>query len=188
MTDVQIDGGGSIEIAVRVANNLPTTNLLLPHLLEISRSMPDNVNGLEANEAAELANKFLKGMDICAELYSLAISYELKTEAAKKQEFSKAMLVRAAEAGFKSAIDRKEYANGDEQCLEMSRRHIEAVMFRTLIEEKKQVFSKAHHLMKNILTREEQNSGEMYSAGGNGRNNGNGGSDNWVQRSNWVRD
>lgn len=151
----------SFESQVRSANGLPVNNLLLPELLQISRSMPDNVNGLEGNQAAQLANLFLKGMDICSELLPLAVSYELKMEALKKQESSKATLVRAVTAGYKSAIDRKEYANNDDIYLAAVKKHIEATMFRTLIEEKKQVFSKAHHLMKNIFSRDMENSGEV---------------------------
>ena len=180
MTD-NLEAIVSFESQVRVANGLSATSLLLPELLQISRAMPDNVNGLDGNQAAQLANVFLKGMDICSELLPLAVSYELKMEALKRQESSKAILVRSVVAGYKTAIDRKEYANNDDIYLAAVKKHIEATMFRTLIEEKKQVFSKAHHLMKNIFSRDMENSGEVV------RVDGDPAPKTWVQKSSsWI--
>jgi hypothetical protein len=96
----------------------------------------------------------LKGMSMCGELYSLAVSYEMRQESSKKAAFSRAMMVRASEAGFTSAKDREQFAYSDQDYLDASALCTEAKMFKTMIEEKKQLFLKAHHLMKDVVSKD----------------------------------
>lgn len=141
----------SLEQSIREIHGLQVNNTSVADIIAISREIPENVTDLNAATAERLAGRFLKGMDICADLYTLAISYEMRMEAQKKAAFSKAMLVNAQEAGIKTAKDREQYAFSDEEYLQKNERCIEAKVFKTLLEEKKAVLNKAHHLMKNIV-------------------------------------
>lgn len=144
-----------IEMAIRREHTLPDGgDMLISSIFAISREVPKNIHDLDPSYAEYLAGAMLKGMAMCGELYSLAVSYELRCEAAKKAAFSRAMMVRAAEAGFKSAKDREQYAFSDSDFLEAQGKCIEAKMFKTMIEEKKQLFLKAHHLMKDVVSKD----------------------------------
>lgn len=158
MTDSQEgqNGHSNLEIEVRRANNMPLDNLMLTDIIAISRCIPEDVNSLDAFAATDLANKFLKGQDMCGELLSLAISYELKMSALTDATFSEAVLVRAKAAGINSATERKIYGSGDEQYLAANNNLIRAKMFRSLLEEKRNMFGKAHHLMKSLITKDNQ--------------------------------
>jgi hypothetical protein len=144
-----------IEMSIRHDHSLPDGgDMLITRIFAISREVPQNIHDLDAPYAEYLAGAMLKGMAMCGELYSLSISYELRCEAAKKAAFSRAMMVKASEAGFKSAKDREQYAFADLEFIEAQHKCIEAKMFKTMIEEKKQLFLKAHHLMKDVVSKD----------------------------------
>lgn len=154
MTLVSPDAVASIEVEVRLANDLPIENLMLPEIIAISRSIPENVNGLDSLAATDLANKFLKGQDMCGELLSLAVSYELKMSAITDATFSEAILVRAKAAGIGNATERKIFGSSDPQYLAANLKLTQAKMFKVLLEEKRNVFGKGHHLMKSLIQKE----------------------------------
>lgn len=144
-----------IERAMRVEHAMPDTgDMIISRIFTISREIPNNIHDLDMSYAEYLTGSMLKGMAMCGELYSLAVSYELRLEAAKKAAFSRAMMVKASEAGFKSAKDREQFAFSDSDFLDVQSKCIEAKMFKTMIEEKKQLFLKAHHLMKDVVSRD----------------------------------
>lgn len=149
--DLKLD---SLEINVRQAHNLPTTSLILSTLLEISREIPDNANNVDSHMAEYLAGRFLKGMDLCGELYSLAVSYEMKMEIQKKKSFADAMLIRSVPLNIKTAKEKEMYAFSDSEYLKVANEHVAAHMFRLLIEEKKEAFYKAHYLMRKIVDKD----------------------------------
>ncbi len=157
--EMEVSGLGSraeqIENDIRQAHSLAgSDSAIIVEIFNISREIPQNVHDLDPARAEYLAGSMLKGMAMCGELYSLAVSYELKMEARKKAEFSKAMMVRATEAGFKTAKDREQFAFSDDDFLTAQNKCTEAKMFRTMIEEKKQLFLKAHHLMKDVVSKD----------------------------------
>jgi len=170
----------NLERTIRETHHLQVNNLSINKVLEISREIPENVTDINASFAEHLAGRFLKGMDICADLYTLAVSYELRMEALRKAAFSKAMLVNAVEAGMGTAKDREQFAYSDETYLEANERCIEAKVFKTMLEEKKQVLSKAHHLMKNIVNNDSNYLPE------NVKINESVASREWAQNSQWT--
>lgn len=144
-----------IEHEMRRDHALPDGGgMLISRIFEISREIPKNVHDIDPSYAEYLSGAMLKGMAICGELYSLAISYELRMEAHKKAAYSRAMMVKASEAGFKSAKDREQFAFSDQDFLDAQLKCIEAKMFKTMVDEKKQLFLKAHHLMKDVVSKD----------------------------------
>ena len=152
--ETRADSVTNLEVAMREIHGLPTNQLMMSTVLDISRELPENVNNLSPEMAEYLAGRFLKGMDICGELYALAISFEMKMELGKKEEFSHAMIVRSADFNLKTAKEKEMYAHADKIYLEASHRYISAKMFRLLIEEKKDAFYKAHYLLRKIVDRD----------------------------------
>jgi hypothetical protein len=144
-----------IEMALRREHVLPDGgSMLITRVFSISREIPQNIHDLDPSHAEYLSGVMLKGMSMCGELYSLAVGYELRMEAAKKASYSRAMMVKASDAGFKSAKDREQFAFADEDFLDAQSKCIEAKMFKTMVEEKKQLFLKAHHLMKDVVSKD----------------------------------
>lgn len=171
----------NLERTIRETHQLQVNNLSIDKVLAVSREIPENVTDINASYAEHLAGRFLKGMDMCADLYTLAISYELRMEALRKAAFSKAMLVHAVEAGMTTAKDREQFAFSDAEYLQANERCIEAKVFKTMLEEKKQVLSKAHHLMKNIVNNDANHPSEVV------RNNDGSSSKEWATNSQWTK-
>jgi hypothetical protein len=145
----------SIEAAMRRDHTLPDGgSMMISRIFDISREIPKNVHDLDPTYAEYLSGAMLKGMAMCGELYSLSVSYELRMEAHKKAAYSRAMMVKAAELGLKSAKDREQFAFSDQDFLDAQLKCIEAKMFKTMVEEKKQLFLKAHHLMKDVVSKD----------------------------------
>ena len=142
-----------IEMEIRREHTMPDGGeMLISRIFEISAKLPKNINELDPSYARHISGVMLEGVSMCGDLYSYAVSYELKMEAKKKAAFSKAMMVRAAEAGIKSAKDREQFAYSDTEYLAAQTKSIEAKFFKTMVEEKKQLFLKAHHLMKDVVS------------------------------------
>lgn len=150
MTEQANDNVALIETAIRQAHGQQTTNIIMHTLLAISQEIPENANNLTPEMAEYLAGRFLKGMDLCGELYALAVSFEMKMELNKKKEFSSAMLIRSAEMNLKTAKEKEMYAHSDEVYLDAANKYTTAKMFRLMVEEKKDAFYKAHYLMRKV--------------------------------------
>lgn len=128
----------------------PNAALIVGEIKRIAGEIPHSVNSLSPESARELAATFLKGMDLCGELYAVATGYELKMELNKKKEHAIALVVRSQTFQCKTARDKESYADMDVEYLEAADRFIEAKYFRIMIENKREDFSKAHYLMRKI--------------------------------------
>lgn len=140
----------SLEHMIREQLKLPVSNLILSTIIEISQEIPDNPNSLSPSNAQYLAGRFLKGMDLCGELYAIAVGYELKQEVLKKREHGFAFTVRSKNKGFKTAKEKEAYANTDDEYLAAADKYAEARMFRIRVEAMRKDFEKAHYLMRKI--------------------------------------
>lgn len=139
-----------IEHMIREELKLPISDLVLNQIIEISREIPDNVNNLQKSYAQHLAGRFLKGMDLCAELYAVGIAFELKRDVVKKREYGLALLNRSKNQGLKTAKEKEAYANIDELYIESCNQFAEARAFRIRVEMLRKDFEKAHYLMRKI--------------------------------------
>lgn len=173
----------TLEADIRALHNLPTDHLVLSTLFEISREIPDNANTIDSHHAEYLAGRFLKGLDLCGELYALAISYEMKQELLKKKEFSNAMIIRATDKLLKTAKEKEMYAFADELYLAAAEKHIAAKMFRHLVEEKREAFFKAHYLMRKIVDKNIVSDSSTFGL----KNSEESTEEEWSVRSNWVK-
>lgn len=140
----------AIEEKIRAATGISDTQKVVVQLITISRQIPQNVNNLRPSRARELAGHFLKGMDLCGELYALAVNYELRMEIEKKKEFGAALFARAKGQGAKTQKEKESYAYTDALYLDAAYNHAEAKMFRALVEDKRKNFEKAHYLMRKV--------------------------------------
>lgn len=184
MSDLTKQNMNTLESDIRAIHNLPTDHLVLTTLFEISREIPDNANSIDSHHAEYLAGRFLKGLDLCGELYALAISYEMKQELLKKKEFSNAMIIRASEKGLKTAKEKEICAYADEIYIEAAEKYISAKMFRHLVEEKREAFFKAHYLMRKIVDKNIVTDSVSYV---NSNNSEDSTEEEWSVRSNWVK-
>lgn len=125
--------------------------LVLKNIAKIARKMPDSVASIDGNTARELAALFLKGVELCGELVSIATLYEDKTNENKRRARSYAMLIVAKEKGFGGTVKEKEaYADIDPDALRAGDEHARAKMFRMLVENKREDLNKAHYLMRRL--------------------------------------
>lgn len=179
--NAEVDNVMSLEAAVRESHGLPTNRLMMNTVLEISREIPENANNLSPEMAEYLAGRFLKGMDICGELYALAVSFEMKMELGKKQEFSNAMIIRSADRGLRTAKEKEMYAHADPEYLTAAEKYVSAKMFRLLIEEKKDAFYKAHYLLRKVADKDVGIDHQLEVPNPTLE----GSTDEWSQRSTW---
>lgn len=140
----------SLEYIIRNQLKLPVGELVLSTIIEISQEIPDNPNSLTPSNAQYLAGRFLKGMDLCGELYSIAVGYELKQEVLKKREHGLAFTIRSKNKGLKTAKEKEAYANTDVEYIAAADKYAEAKMFRIRVESMRKDFEKAHYLMRKI--------------------------------------
>lgn len=120
---------------------------------------------IDINNAEILATRFLRGEDLCNELFSMATAYVAKTETDKKKAFAEAALIKANNAGIKTDKSRAWYAESDPDYINACNKHTEAIAFLTWIKGKSECMAKSHYMMKKLLDRHYQ--GEQ-SAGWNG--------------------
>lgn len=144
------EGLSLLEHMVREQLGLPVSNLVVDQIVEIHKDIPTNVSNLNPSYAQYLSGRFLKGMDLCADLYAIAVACELKKETLKKKEHGSALLKRAKEHGAKTAKDKEAYANLDESYLEAADEFADAKSFRLLVEMRRKDFEKAHYLMRKV--------------------------------------
>jgi hypothetical protein len=150
-----------IEVQVRETLGIRGTNLMVNEIMRISVKIPSTAIGVGAAVARELACSFLKGSELCGELLAMSAAYEEITKINQKSTHSKALLVKANTAGYKTASDKSAYADTDDEFQKSYHDYIKAKMFRTLIENKKEAFDKAHYLMRKISETESPLSNEL---------------------------
>lgn len=139
-----------LEHMIREQLGLPVSNLVIDQIIDIHKEIPNNVNNINPSYAQYLAGRFLKGMDLCAELYAIAISCELKKEVLKKKEHGDALLNRSKNLGIKTAKEKEAFANTDKDYLAACDVFADAKAFRILVEMRRKDFEKAHYLMRKV--------------------------------------
>lgn len=147
----------SIEEIVRTSLGLEPNTQLIGQIVEITREMPANANAIGASHAEYLSGRYLKGLDLCNELYALSIGYELKSEIFKKKAHGEAFIIRSKTKGLKTAKEMEAYANTDDIYIEAAEKHAEAKMLRVLVENIRSDFEKAHYLMRKIAEKDVEN-------------------------------
>lgn len=144
----------SIEEMVRASLGLAPDTALINDIVEITKELPDNANAVSPSFAEYLAGRFLKGLDLCNELYALSIGYELKSEIFKKKAHGEAFIIRSKTKGLKTAKEMEAYANTDDLYVEAAEKHAESKMLRVLVENIRSDFEKAHYLMRKIAEKD----------------------------------
>ena len=139
-----------LEHLIREQLGLPVTNLVMGLIIEIHNELPNNVSDINPSYAQYLAGRFLKGMDLCADLFAIAVACEIKKEVLKKKEHGVALLSRSKSLGLKTAKEKEAYANTDSEYLEACDVFADAKAFRVLVEMRRRDFEKAHYLMRKI--------------------------------------
>lgn len=145
-----VDGIDALEVQIRESIGMNTNNLVMRTILEISNEIPSNANAIDSSYAEYLAGKFLKGVELCGDVASMAFRYEHQMETLKRKEFSTAYLVRAPLKGYKRAKDQEFYAFQDEEYLKVCEKLGIAKAFKIMITQKHSAFEKAHHMMRKI--------------------------------------
>ncbi len=130
----------------------------LEFLGNLSKEIPQDLSNLSSGMAERLAGRFLKGSDVCAELYAAAIGYELKKEVRKKRAYGDSFF----ESTSKTVKEKEADASRNDKFLDASDLFAEAKMIRVFIEEKKSLFDKAHYLMKQIASKEPLNASSRF--------------------------
>jgi len=145
-----------LEQEIRSSLGMPTSNLMMKTVLDISREIPSNTNIIAASFAEHLAGRFLKGMELCGDLAAMAFRYEHQAETMKKKEYSTAYLVRAPEQGYKRQKDQEFFAFQDQQYLDACEKLGTAKAFRIMITQKHNAFEKAHHMMRKLAEHHDE--------------------------------
>lgn len=122
----------------------------LSEIKDLSKMIP-SAGVIDLNIAEELATQFVRGADVCVELLSIAVRYEGRMITQKKKAWSEAMYIRAKEKELKTAKEKEAYADSDEEYLYWQEKAIDATAFKKWLENKYEVFVKAHHLSKSIF-------------------------------------
>lgn len=158
--DIQPSSGGVmvlLEKKIQVATGFPNMLLILKTVRDFADRIPDSVSAIQGATAHELAAKFLKGQALCADLVAIAEQYEAKTARSKKAAYSAAFF--EAMPKYKTQKERECYAEMHETFIKACDEHDEAVMFKTLIENKREDLVKAHYFMRRIAENDNYDPG-----------------------------
>lgn len=176
------DGGTSVEYLAREYLGLPINNSIAKEVSEIAQLFPDNPNSLSPSYAQFLAARFLKGMDLCAELCAIAIGYETKLDIQKRREHGLALIDRSKNKGLKSVKEKEAYAFTDEQYISIAEKHADAKLFRIYVESKRKDFERAHYQMRKLADRDSDLEATEFNSISNDEDND--GWQNWSENSN----
>lgn len=119
---------------------------------ELSNALPRS-GEIDINVAEILANKFLRGADMCSELLAIATCHASKTDTERKKAYSKAAIEKASAAGIKTDKARILFADADDDYIIASNKHSEAVAFVKWISSKADSFVRGHYMCKKMLDR-----------------------------------
>ena len=142
------------EFAAREQLGFPTERLSISDVIEASALIPEDVTTLNASQAEYLAGRFLKGFEVCGDLYAIAVGHEAKMEAQKREKFNRAVLMKSVTLGYKTAVDKTAYGYVDDEYLAAEGKYNEAKMFRLFVAQKHQTFEKAHYHMRKLADRD----------------------------------
>jgi len=123
---------------------------------EVSDSMPLDAN-IDAPNAENLALKFLRAADECAEILSTLILLESKAKS-NVNTIKNRLYLEASDHGHKTIKDRQAYAESHDTYVAAVEKHDEIYATRKFFDTKQQWFVDAHRLMKQRL-RGEYNHG-----------------------------
>ena len=150
------DGSALVALEKDIREQIGFTNaaLVVGEIAKVSAQIPSSVTHLPSSRARELAGVFLKGMDMCGELCAIATAYEMKMDLLKKKEHAEAMVIRSNKFGCKTVKEKEAYADIDEGYIQAAEKYIRAKMFRTIVDNKREDFEKAHYLMRKVADSE----------------------------------
>lgn len=117
---------------------------------ELSKHVPKDGH-VDLGIAENLAVRFLRGADACAELLGKLTWWLAKKEDEKRAVFKEAMLIRAAGAGYKTAKEKQAFAEADSQYLDACENVSRAKVMVQWCKDKQRSLINAHYLMKHIL-------------------------------------
>jgi len=141
-------------------------NQKLGDILEFGKFTPEQVDVTDINElskyvpkdghvdlgiAENLAVRFLRGADSCAELLGKLTWWLARQEDEKRAVLKEAMLVRATGAGYKTAKEKQIFAEADPEYLKACERASRAKVMVQWCKDKQRSLINAHYLMKHIL-------------------------------------
>jgi len=119
-------------------------------LNELSKHVPKDGH-VDLGIAENLAVRFLRGADSCAELLGKLTWWLARKEDEKRAVFKEAMLVRATGAGFKTAKEKQIFAEADKEYLVACEAVSRAKVMVQWCKDKQRSLINAHYLMKHIL-------------------------------------
>lgn len=174
----------TVEHMVREFLGLSVSRNITSEINEIAELFPENPNSISSSNAQFLAARFLKGMDLCAELSALAASYETKLEIQKRKAHGEALIIRSKNKGFKTAKEKEAYAYTDEEYVSIAEKHADAKVFRLYIDSKRKDFERAHYQMRKLADRdlESESASFNYDDSADSEDLG---SDKWDE---WLKD
>lgn len=167
MTEKEEQSGGimvALEKKIQTATGYPNMLLILKSVSEYSSKIPESVSMIAGPTAHELAANFLKGHSLCADLSAIAEQYEAKMARQKKVAYAEAFF--EAMPKYKTQKERECYAEMNAQYITVCDEHDQAVMFRVLIENKREDLEKAHYFMRKIAESDKYDP-MMPTSGGN---------------------
>ena len=139
---------------------------------ELTDCIPKDGN-VDTAIAEVMATKFLRGADRCAEFLSIFTWWTAKKDDEKRHVLSQAYHVTAVQKGFKTATDKKVYAEGDEEYMKACEASNRAKAMKQWFQNKHESLVSAHYLMKEI------SKGDRQHQRAAGQPEGNWGEQNW---------
>ena len=139
-----------LEIRVRTQAGFSASTLVMQEIVDVSNEIPQDINALSSAMAQHLASRFLHALNLCGDLMAISHRYEMRMETKSKEEYSRACLIRAAEAGYTKIGDKKVYADMDSLYLEAKDASEDAKSFRIMVVNKHKALEKAHYHMRKI--------------------------------------
>lgn len=131
------------------SGEITPTDVDLSEIKSLSAMIPSS-GVIDLNMAEELATQFIRAADICVEIHSIAMMYEGRMIAQKRKVWALAMYKKAKEANLNTAKEKEAFADADEEYLQWNDRAVDAMAFRKWLENKLEVFIKAHHLARSV--------------------------------------
>jgi len=123
-------------------------------LQELSKNIPKDGH-VDVAIAENLAVQFLRGADRCSEMIGKLTWWLARKKDASRREYQMAALVRAKGQGYKSAAEKKLYADGDDKYLDACADVSKAEAMLQWCKNKHSSLVSAHYLMKQIARGEE---------------------------------
>jgi len=123
---------------------------------ELSAAIPKDGN-IDINIAENLATKFLRGVDLCGEMLTVATLAIAQAKDDKQRAYNYAFLVKSTSEEWRTKIKtdkmRVSFAELDKDYEEACVRYNKCLAFHKWIDSKMSSFNKMHYLCKKILDR-----------------------------------